>query len=77
MPSSKPTTTMIFDPEVLEHIDEFRYNNRFPTRSAAINVILRAGMDALKDQYPELDLSVKLETKKSSSPLIDRKQANG
>lgn len=78
MPTKKPSTTIIFDSqELLDHIDEFRFNQRFPNRSQAIHFILRAGMDALKDQYPELDISVKLETKKSSSPLIDRKQANG
>lgn len=64
MPSQKPFLGMNIDEQLLKKIDDFRWNNRFPSRAQAIEVILRAGMTALSSDYPELDLNVKLETGK-------------
>ena len=66
MPSKKPFVGVNMDEDVLRHVDDFRYNNRISSRAKAFDIILRAGMDALKDQYPELDMSVQLETGKKA-----------
>ena len=66
MPTKKPMTTVVFDDDTFERIEDFRFNNRFPNRSQAVLFLVKAGMNALKDEYPELDLSVKLETGKNT-----------
>ena len=35
MPTNRPRYTIIVDDELLNQIDDFRFNNRFPSRSAA------------------------------------------
>ena len=64
MPTKRPTTTVVFDDDTFQRIEDFRYNNRFPNRSQAVLYLVKAGMEALKDEYPELDLHTKLETGK-------------
>lgn len=65
MPTIKPTSSIVFDSqELLDHIDTFRFNNYFSNRSQAVMFLLKTAMEQLKDQYPELDMNVKLETKK-------------
>ena len=66
----KPMTTVVFDEDTFEHIEDFRFNNRFPNRSQAVLFLIRAGMDALKDQYPELDMHTKLETGKNTENVL-------
>lgn len=69
MVTSKPMTTIIFDDEMFRRIDDFRFNNRFSSRSQAVLFLIRAGMDALKEEYPELDLNTKLETGKKAKAI--------
>ena len=73
MPTKKPTTSIIFDSQdLLDHIDTFRFNNYFANRSQAVMFLLKTAMEQLKDQYPELDMKTKLETKKPPvAVLID------
>lgn len=66
MTTNKPFIGFNLDPELLAHLDDFRFNNRIKSRAQAIEIIFRAGMDALKDEYPELDLNTKLETEKKT-----------
>ena len=66
MPTKKPMTTLTLSDEVFQKIEDFRFNNRFANRSQAIQFILEAGMRALADEYPELDLDTKLETGKKA-----------
>lgn len=70
MPTKKPMTTVVFDDDTFERIEDFRFNNRFPNRSQAVLFLVKAGMNALKDQYPELDVSTKLETGKSPKNVL-------
>lgn len=70
MVTSKPMTTIIFDDDTFKRIDDFRFNNRFQSRSQAVLFIIRAGMDALKDEYPELDTGTKLETGKKEKSIL-------
>jgi len=50
MPTEKPRYTVIVDDETLKEIDDFRFENRFPSRSAATLELIRLGMKTLKDQ---------------------------
>jgi len=50
MPTEKPRYTVIVDDETLKKIDDFRFENRYPSRSAATLELIRLGMKTLKDQ---------------------------
>lgn len=71
MPTKKRTISIVIDDDMAKHFDLFRFGNQIRTESKAGYMILRAGMDALKDQYPELDLGTKLETgKKTDNDVV-------
>jgi hypothetical protein len=48
MPTGKPRYTVIVDDEMLEKIDDYRFKNRFGSRSAATSELIKMGMNALK-----------------------------
>lgn len=51
MPTEKPPFTVIVDEELLKEIDDFRFENRYPSRSAATIDLIRRGIEQLqKDQ---------------------------
>lgn len=54
MPTEKPRYTVIVDEELLKKIDDFRFENRYPSRSAATLELIRLGMEALKEQSETL-----------------------
>lgn len=66
MSTNKPFIGGNFPQEIADAIEDCFYANRFKSKAQVIEMILRAGMEALKDEYPELDLSVKLETGKKA-----------
>ena len=71
MPTVKPSTTVVFESQAMfDAIEDFRFNNRFANRSQAVLFILKAGMQALKEEYPELDLNTKLETGKKQKDVL-------
>jgi hypothetical protein len=39
-PSDKPMLTFVIDRDLLSRVDDFRYENRFPTRAGAIRWLL-------------------------------------
>ena len=45
MPSDKPKVLLIVDDDLLERIDDFRYENRIPARNEAIRRLI---VDALE-----------------------------
>ena len=54
MPTGKPRYTVIVDEELLKRIDDFRFENRYPRRSAATLDLIRLGLEQLeKDQKKE------------------------
>ena len=54
MPTGKPRYTVIVDEELLKRIDDFRFENRYPSRSAATIELIRLGLEQLeKDQKKE------------------------
>ena len=51
MPTEKPRFTVIVDEELLKEIDVFRFETRYPSRSAATIDLIRRGIEQLqKDQ---------------------------
>ena len=53
MPTEKPRYTIIVDEELLKKIDDFRFENRYPSRSAATLELIRLGMEAIKKKQKE------------------------
>lgn len=49
MPTDKPRYTIIVDEEMLKQIDDFRFENRYASRSAATLELIRLGMESLKN----------------------------
>ena len=50
MPTEKPRYTVIVDEEMLKKIDDFRFENRFPSRSAATIALIRLGIEQLEKE---------------------------
>ena len=44
MPTKKPRTVLILEVDLLKQIDDFRYENRIPTRSEAIRQLVKEGL---------------------------------
>ncbi|WP_288334617.1 hypothetical protein [uncultured Cloacibacillus sp.] len=61
MPTEKPRYTITLDEEMLQKIDDFRFENRFANRTQATLELIRLGMKALEEQQ-----------KKSTSKESDR-----
>lgn len=53
MPTDKPRYTVIVDEELLKEIDDFRFENRYPSRSAATLELIRLGIKQLKKEQEE------------------------
>lgn len=50
MPTEKPRYTIVVDDELLKRIDDFRFENRYPSRSAATLALIRLGLGELERQ---------------------------
>jgi uncharacterized protein YgiM (DUF1202 family) len=66
MPTKKPVVAVILDEETNRKLEDFQFNNRFKNKSSAVAFVIQAGMKALSEEYPELDLNVKTETGKKA-----------
>lgn len=67
MPTEKPRYTVIVDEELLKRIDDFRFENRYPSRSAATLELIRLGMEALEKQQKEELEQLRQEAKKKAA----------
>ena len=47
MATERPRYTVSVDQELFEQIEEFRFKNRYPTRSAATVVLIQKGLEQL------------------------------
>lgn len=47
MPTEKPRYTIAVDHDLLKRIDDFRFQNRYPSRTAATLDLIRLGLDEL------------------------------
>ena len=45
MPTEKPRLTIALDEELLSKIDDFRFENRYPSRSAAVIALIEKGLN--------------------------------
>jgi len=50
VPTEKPRYCITVDEELLKRIDDFRFENRYQSRSAATLELIRLGLDALEKQ---------------------------
>lgn len=53
MPTEKPRYTVIVDDELLKKIDDFRFENRYASRSAATLELIRIGLEELERRQNE------------------------
>ena len=53
MPTEKPRYTVIVDEDLLRQIDDFRFENRYASRSAATIELIRMGIEQLKKEQAE------------------------
>lgn len=53
MPTQKPRYTVVVDEDLLRQIDDFRFENRFPSRSAATLELIRLGIQQLEREKQE------------------------
>lgn len=50
MSAMKPRCTIILDEELMQEIEDFRFDNRYPSRSAAALELLRIGLKTIKQE---------------------------
>ena len=50
MPTEKPRYCITVDEEMLKEIDDFRFDNRYNSRSQATLELIRLGLQALKER---------------------------
>lgn len=56
MATTKPRYTVSVDEELFKQIEDFRFQNRFATRSQATCELIRRGLESLKEsQSPSID----------------------
>lgn len=65
MPTKKPRYTVIVDEKLLKEIDDFRFGNRYPSRSAATLELIRLGMKQLNKEQTKQE--------KTQKNIIDKK----
>lgn len=58
MPTEKPRVTITMSAEELAQIQDFLYENRIKNQTQAILMLIRMGLEAIKDQ-PEIDPRLK------------------
>jgi len=46
MPTEKPKMLFVADEKLIQEIEDFRYENRIPSRSQAIRILIQAGLEA-------------------------------
>jgi len=44
MPTEKPRIILALDNDLLERIDDYRYENRIPSRSEAVRLLIEEGL---------------------------------
>lgn len=50
MPTKKPRYTVIVEDDMLKKIDDYRFENRFSSRSAATLELIRIGLETLESR---------------------------
>ena len=55
MPTSNPRFTLTLPEELLERIDDFRFENRYNTRTEAVLELLKRGLDGVEQEKQRAD----------------------
>ncbi|MCI9508945.1 MAG: hypothetical protein HFF10_04280 [Angelakisella sp.] len=55
MPTEKPRFTIVVDEGMLKRIDDFRFENRYPSRSAATLELIRLGLEQVEKGQEKAD----------------------
>lgn len=55
MPTEKPILTFAVDEELLERINDFRFDNRIETKSEAIRILVERGLKDYEKKPPKKD----------------------
>lgn len=50
MPTQKPIISVVLDEETLKKVEDFQFSNRIPSRSKALNEIIRLGMEQMNKE---------------------------
>ena len=53
MPTEKPRFTVIVYDELFQQIEDFRFENRYPSRSAAALELIRLGIEQIRREQAE------------------------
>lgn len=53
MPTDKPRITVVVDDEMLQQIEDFRFENRYPSRSASMVELIRLGIEQIRREQAE------------------------
>ena len=53
MPTEKPRFTITLDEAMLQKIDDFRFENRFPNRTQATLELIRIGIETIEARQKE------------------------
>lgn len=53
MPTEKPRITVVVDDDMLRDIEDFRFENRYPSRSAAMVELIHLGIEQIKKERAE------------------------
>jgi metal-responsive CopG/Arc/MetJ family transcriptional regulator len=52
MPTEKPKVLLTLEEKLIERVDDYRYDNRIPTRSEAIRRLIEEGLKVSKSPTP-------------------------
>jgi metal-responsive CopG/Arc/MetJ family transcriptional regulator len=50
MPTQKPIISIVLDEQTLKLVEDFQFNNRIPSRSKALNEIIKLGIEQLNKE---------------------------
>lgn len=59
MPTDKPRYSITVDEALLKRIDDFRFENRYVSRSAATLDLIRIGIEELDRRQKKIDKAIK------------------
>jgi metal-responsive CopG/Arc/MetJ family transcriptional regulator len=50
MPTKNPVVTLVLTDDLLKRVDDYRYENRIPTRAEAVRKLLEKGLRGVKEK---------------------------
>jgi metal-responsive CopG/Arc/MetJ family transcriptional regulator len=54
MPTKNPVITLVLTDDLLKRVDDYRYENRIPTRAEAVRKLLEKGLKGMKEKEKTL-----------------------